>query len=99
MPEPVEVNVWAFAEGERRQVDHLAIVGADATLCGCRVNPHGYPTMDSWDPDVGYSCKRCAASVRKRGPFAVVSRISYNFPTFVSSIVGGAAAASDGGAG
>jgi hypothetical protein len=57
-----EVEVWAFGRWRR---DHLALVDADATLCGCRVNPHGFPTLGDFDPAVG--CRRCLRSVKKLG--------------------------------
>ena len=62
--------VWRFARPDtgfeyRRAKDHVALWGADTTLCGRRVNPNGFPTFDYFDPGVNYSCKLCAASVRK----------------------------------
>jgi len=66
--------------GYKREKDHLALCDVDATLCGISLVPgasSGTHLRAPFDAAANYSCQRCVAALRRRGPVRVFSRISF----------------------
>jgi hypothetical protein len=77
-----KAETWRFSPRDRlyytREKDHIALIDADRTFCGRAVNPNGYPCpAEPFDPVANYSCKRCVAALRKRGPVLCWRRSSF----------------------